>query len=127
MFLHGPQDLCLDAWLEQLKTPLPTPSSVCISLIHITARPQIWDLFGNGTRVCAVKDTICSITNPHQQNLQIAIPTPLNACSSLINNGANLCMTNNPNLLVNIQACTPFVIALATLDGRQSQTNLCCQ
>jgi hypothetical protein len=29
--LHGPLDLCMDAWLEQLQAPLPTSTSVCNS------------------------------------------------------------------------------------------------
>ncbi len=116
--LHGPQDLSMDAWLEQLQAPLPTPARVCNSLVHIMARPCICGLFGDGTRVCAMGDTICSIHIPqHQQELPITIPTPKTACSGLADSGANLCMTNNPNLLVNICPCAPFTIAVATSDG----------
>jgi hypothetical protein len=39
MDLHGPQHLWTDTCLEQLQAPLPTPASVCDSLIHIVARP----------------------------------------------------------------------------------------
>jgi hypothetical protein len=32
----------------------------------------------------------------------------------LFDSGANLCMTNNPNLLVDVRPCPPFTISLAT-------------
>jgi hypothetical protein len=116
----------MDAWLEQLQAPLPTPASICDSLVHIMTRPHICGLFGNGTRICAVGDTICNIqAPPHQQNLPILIPTPKTTCSGLADSGANLCMTNNPNLLVNIRPCAPFTIKVATSDGQHSQTNMC--
>jgi hypothetical protein len=125
--LHGPQDLCMDAWLEQLQALLPTPASICDSLVHIMVRPRICGLFGNGTRICAVGDTICSIqTLQHQQNLvPISIPTPKTACSGLVDSGANLCMTNNPNLLANVCPCALFTIAVATSNGQHLQTNVC--
>jgi len=34
-------------------------------------------------------------------------------------------MTNNPNLLVDVRACPPFTISLATTDGGHSHTNVC--
>jgi hypothetical protein len=84
--LRGPKDLCIGAWLEQIQAPLPTPASVSNSLVHIKARPRICGLFGNGTRICAVGDKICSIQTPqHQQNLPIPIPTPKTACANLAN------------------------------------------
>jgi hypothetical protein len=43
----------------------------------------------------------------------------------LCNRGANLCMTNNPNLLVDVHPCAPFMILLATSDGGHSHTNVC--
>jgi hypothetical protein len=43
----------------------------------------------------------------------------------LCNSGANLCMTNNPNLLVDVRPCAPFTILLATSDGGHSHTNVC--
>ncbi len=43
----------------------------------------------------------------------------------LCNSGASLCMTNNPNLLVDVRPCAPFMILLATSDGGHSHTNVC--
>ena len=34
-------------------------------------------------------------------------------------------MTNNPNLLVDVRACPPFTISLATTDGGHSHKNVC--
>jgi hypothetical protein len=62
--LRGPKDLCMDAWLEQIQAPLPTPASVSNSLVHIKARPCICGLLGDGARICAVVDKICSIQTP---------------------------------------------------------------
>jgi hypothetical protein len=116
----------MDVWLEQIQAPLPTPTSVCDSLIHIKARPRICGLFGNDTRICAMGGKIIrSIQTPHhQQNLPILIPTPKTARASLANSGAKLCMTNNPNLLVDACPCAPFTIAVATFVGQHSQTNV---
>jgi hypothetical protein len=36
-------------------------------------------------------------------------------------------MTHNPSLLVDVPDCSPFTIALATLDGSHSHTNVCRQ
>jgi hypothetical protein len=43
----------------------------------------------------------------------------------LCNSGANLCMTNNPNLLVDVRPCAHFTSLLATSDGGHSHTNVC--
>ncbi len=49
------------------------------------------------------------------------------ARASLADSGANLCMTNNPNLLVDVHPCAPFTIAVATSNGQHSQSNVCCR
>ncbi len=55
-----------------------------------------------------------------------AFTTTDNAPScGLCDSGANLCMTNNPNLLVDVHPCAPFTILLATSDGGHSHTNVC--
>jgi hypothetical protein len=46
-------------------------------------------------------------------------------CCGLCNSGSNLCMTNNPNLLVDVCQCAPFTISLATSNGGHSHTNVC--
>jgi hypothetical protein len=116
----------MDSWLEQIQALLSTPANISNSLVHIKARPHICGLFCDGTRICAVGDNICSIQTPqHQQNLPIPIPTPKTVCAGLANSGANLCMMNKPNLLVDVQPCAPFTIAVATPSGQHSQNNVC--
>ncbi len=44
---------------------------------------------------------------------------------SLCNSGANLCMTNNPNLFVDVRPCAPFTILLATSDQGHYHRNVC--
>jgi hypothetical protein len=77
------------------------------SLVHIIGQPQVCGIFGDGTRICAL--TVAGDT-PHR---------------GLCDSGANLCMTNNPNLLVDVCPCAPFTISLATSDGGLSHTNVC--
>lgn len=45
----------------------------------------------------------------------------------LVDSGANLCMTNNPSLLLDIRQCHPFHIDQATSDGSPSKSNVCNQ
>ena len=45
--------------------------------------------------------------------------------TGLCDSGANLFMTNNPNLLVDVRQCEPSSISLATSDGGHSHTNVC--
>jgi hypothetical protein len=75
--------------------------------VHIVAHPQVCGIFGDGT---------CVYTFTNTDN------TP--RCG-LCDSGANLCMTNNPNLLVDVCSCAPFTILLATSDGGHSHTNVC--
>ncbi len=69
--------------------------------------PQVCGIFGDSTRVCAF--------------------TPMGATPrrGLCNSSANLCMTNNLNLLMDVRPCTPFKISLATTNGEHSHTNIC--
>lgn len=43
----------------------------------------------------------------------------------LTDSGANLCMTNDPSLLLNVGPCHPFHIDQATSDGTPSASNVC--
>ncbi len=96
-----------DSWTDGIRAQLPDPAGIQDSLVHIVARPQVCGIFGDGTCVCA-------FTN--------ADNTPRR---SPCNSGANLCMTNNPNLLMDVCPCAPFTILLATSDGGHSHMNAC--
>ncbi len=95
------------SWTNEIRAQLPQPTGLQDSLVHIVVQPQVCGIFGNGTRVCAFM-----LTNytPH---------------CGLCNSGTNLCMTNNPNLLVDVCPFKPFTILLATTDGGHSHTNIC--
>jgi hypothetical protein len=96
-----------DSWAEEIRAQFPEQTRLQDSLVHIVKQPQVCGLFGDGTRVCTFTMTD-------------------NAPScGLCNSGANLCMTNNPNLLVDFRPCAPFTIFLATSDGGHSHTNVC--
>jgi hypothetical protein len=103
-------DLALyeDAWTDEIWAQLPVPASLQDSLVHIIGRPRVCGIFNDTTRVYAFTPT------------DTTIPT-----RGLFDSGANLCMTNNPNLLVDVRPCPPFTISLATTDGGHSHTNVC--
>jgi hypothetical protein len=96
-----------NSWAEEIRAQFPEQMRLQDSLVHIVGRPGVCGLFGDGTMVCAFTTT---------DN------TP--SCS-LCDSGANLCMTNSPNLLVDVHPCAPFMILLATSDGGHSHTNVC--
>jgi hypothetical protein len=77
------------------------------SLVHIVGRPRVCGLFGDETQVCAFTTTEAAPSR------------------GLCDSGANLCMTNNPNLLVDVCPWAPFTILLATSDGCHSHINVC--
>ncbi len=52
-------------------------------------------------------------------------PTEDRPRHGLCDSRANLCMTNNPNLLVDVRPSEPFTISLATSDGGHSHMNIC--
>jgi hypothetical protein len=96
-----------DSWTDEIRAQPPDTAGIQDSLVHIVARPQVCGIFGDGTRVC----TFTNVDN-----------TP---CCGLCDSGANLCMTNKPNLLMDVRPCAPFTILLATSDGGHSHTNVC--
>jgi hypothetical protein len=96
-----------DSWAEEIRAQFPEQTRLQDSLVHIVGRPRVCGLFGDGARVC----TFTTIDDAPSRSL----------CDS----GANLCMTNNPNLLVDVRPCAPFTISLATSDGGHSHTNVC--
>ena len=100
-------DLSEDARFSEFMAALPPPLSVQDSLIHIVGCPRVCGIFGDNTRVYSYTHT--------------KTPPRTGLCDS----GANLCMTNNPNLLVDVRPCKPFSISLATSDGNNSHTNVC--
>jgi hypothetical protein len=89
---------------DQGTTPCPGQST---GLVHTLGRPRVCGVFGDNTRVYAFT------------------PTGNTPTCGLFDSGANLCMTNNPNLLVDVRLCPPFTISLATSDGGHSHTNVC--
>jgi hypothetical protein len=96
-----------NSWAAEIRAQLPEQTRLQDSLVHIVGRPRICGLFGDGTCVCAFARTDDAPS--------------LGLCDS----GANLCMTNNPNLLVDVRPCVPFTIPLATTDGGHSHMNVC--
>jgi hypothetical protein len=100
-------DLSEDTRFSEFMAELPPPLSVQDSLIHIVGCPRVCGIFGDKTRVYSYTHTIT--------------PSHTGLCDS----GANLCMTNNPNFLVDVRPCEPFSISLATNDGNNSHTNVC--
>ncbi len=100
-------DFHKDAWTTKIRVQLPQPLNLHDSLVHTVARPHVCGIFGNGTRVYAIT---------------AMADTPIHG---LCNSGANLCMTNNPNILVDVCPCEPFMILLATTDGGHSHTKVC--
>ena len=100
-------DLSEDARILEFMAELPPPLSVQDSLIHIVGCPRVCGIFGDKTRIYSYTQTE---TTPR---------------TGLCDSGANLCMTNNPNLLVDVRPCEPFSISLATSDGSNSHTNVC--
>jgi hypothetical protein len=100
-------DFHKDAWTTKIRAQLPQLLHLHDSLVHIVARPHVCGILGNGTRVYAITATA---------------DTPIHR---LCDSGANLCMTINPNILVNVRPCKPFTISLATTDGGHSHTNAC--
>jgi hypothetical protein len=100
-------DLFEDAWTDKIRAQLPVPASLQDSLVHIVGRQRVCGIFGDNTRVCAFT------------------PTDVTPPCSLLDSNANLCMTNNPNLLVDVCPCPPFTISLVTTDGGHSHTNVC--
>ncbi len=100
-------DLHEDAWTTEVRVQLPQPSSIQDSLVHIVGRPRVCRIFGINTRVCTFT------------------PTEDRPRHGLCDSGANLCVTNNPNLLVNVQPCEPFTISLVTSVGGHSHRNIC--
>jgi hypothetical protein len=102
--VFGPQD---DSWADVIKAQFPEQTRLQDSLVHIVGRPRVCGLFGDGTRVC-------TLMTPND------LPT-----HGLCDSGANLCMTNNPNFLVDVRPCAPFTISLATSDGGQSHMMVC--
>jgi hypothetical protein len=102
-----PLDLDEDARISAFMAELPPPLSVQDSSIHIVGCPRVYGIFGDKTRVYSYTHTA---TPPH---------------TGLCDSGANLCMTNNPHLLVDVRPCKPFSISLATSDGSNSHTNVC--
>jgi hypothetical protein len=100
-------DLYEDSWTDEIRAQLPVPASLQDSLVHIVGWPRVCGIFGDNTRVYAFT------------------PTGDTPTRGLFDSGANLCMTNNPNLLVDVRSCPPFTISLATSDGGHSHTNVC--
>jgi len=98
------EDVCTD----KIRAQLPVPASLQDSLVHIVGRPRVCGIFNDTTRVYAFTHT--DTTTPTR---------------GLFDSGTNLCMTNNPNLLVDVRACPPFTISLATTDGSHSHKNVC--
>ena len=103
-------DLALyeDVWTDEIRAQLPVPASLQDSLIHIIGRPRVCGIFNDTT--CVYASTSTDTTTPTH---------------GLFDSGVNLCMTNNPNLLVDVRTCPPFTISLATTDGGQSHKNVC--
>jgi hypothetical protein len=97
-----------DAWTTEIRAQLPQSLHLHNSLVYIVARPRVCGILGNGTHVYAITATA---------NILI---------HGLCDSGANLCMTNNPNILVDVCPWEPFTILLATTDGGHSHTNVCC-
>ncbi len=100
-------DFHKDAWTTKIRAQLPQPSNLHDSLVYIVTRPPVCRIFGDGTCVYAIT---------------AMADTPIHG---LCNSGANLYMTNNPNILVDVRPCEPFTILLATTDGGHSHTNVC--
>jgi hypothetical protein len=96
-----------DSWTNRIRAQRPQSTGLQDSLVHIVVQPQVCGIFGDGIRVCAF---MLMDNTPH---------------CGLYNSGANLCMTNNPNLLVEVCPCEPFTILLATTNGGHSHTNIC--
>jgi hypothetical protein len=96
-----------DAWTTEIRAQLPQQLHLHDSLVHIVARPRVCGILGDGTCVYTITATA---------------DRPIHG---LCNSGANLCMTNNPNILVDVRPCEPFMILLATTDGGHSHTNVC--
>jgi hypothetical protein len=103
-------DLALyeDVLTDEIRAQLPVPVSLQDSLVHIVGRPRVCGIFNDTTRVYAFTPT--DTTTPTR---------------GLFNSGAILCMTNNPNLLVDVRPCPPFTISLATTDGGHYHKNVC--
>jgi hypothetical protein len=102
-----PLDLFEDVWVSEFIAELPPPLSVQDSLIHIVGCPRVCGIFGDNSRVYSYT--------------QMATTPRTGLCDS----GANLFMTNNPNLLVDVRHCEPSSISLATSNGGHSHTNVC--
>ena len=102
-------DLALyeDVWTDKIRAQLPVPASLQDILVHIVGRPMVCGIFNDTTQVYAFTPT--DTTTPTR---------------GLFDSGANLCMTNNPNLLVDVCTCPPFTISLATTDGGHSHKNV---
>jgi hypothetical protein len=78
-----------DSWAEEIRAQFSEQTRLQDSLVHIVRRPRVCGLFGDKTRVY----TFTTTDNAPSRGL----------CDS----GANLCTTNNPNLLVDVRPCAP--------------------
>jgi hypothetical protein len=96
-----------NSWTDEIRAQIPQQMGLHNSLVHIVATPRVYGIFGDSTWVCAFTPTGAT---PH---------------CGLCDSSANLCMTNNPNLLVDVCPCTPCKISLATTDSGHSHTNIC--
>ncbi len=95
-----------DSWAAEIRAQFPEQTRLQDSLVHILGRPCVCSLFGDGTCVCTFTTTDDAPSR------------------GLCDSGANLCMTNNPNLLVDVHPCVPFTILLATTDGGHFHMNV---
>jgi hypothetical protein len=96
-----------DSWAAEIRAQFPEQTRLQDSLVHIVGRPRVCGIFGDNSRVWSY--------TPMEERPR----------HGLCDSGANLCMTNNPDLLVDVRPCKPFTISLATSDGGHSHMNIC--
>jgi hypothetical protein len=98
----------------------PHPPSLQDSVVHIVGQTRVCGISGDPRSYSAMGpkayDNGCG---PSRLN----VPTP--KAVGLVDSGANLCMTHDPLLQVDVRPCPPFHIGLATQDGSPSKSNVC--
>ena len=94
-------------WPPYADAPQPQSPTAQSSILHIVDQPRVCGIFGDNTRIYTVSH---ADAQPRH---------------GLCDSGANLCMTNDPDLLLNVRPCKPFTISLATSDGEPTHTNIC--
>jgi len=98
-----PTILDVDAMELALRDGAPVFPSTLDSVVHVVTRPQVFGLAGNSPHVYALQSKRGGLTD----------------------SGANICMTNDPSLLIDIRECSPFHILQAMEDGAPSASNVC--